>query len=588
MLFARLLRRRAEAPVGPPASPPETAPPPASPAPAQSEPLSEVLRQVEEDVILTMRVVGHAAEDVRGKIDRTTEIMESMREASHELSSLSGAAFEVASGLADTTRHLEQTGEVIEGHVAGSDEFIADAQSLAGTVTADMTQLSAAVERIAGVVAIINAIARQTNLLALNASIEAARAGAAGRGFAVVATEVKALAGQVQAATNEISSHIVGLQAVARGSGETVTDIADLLERVGPVMGSVRDAVRTQIEGAREVASRAGESLEFVSIVSRKAEAMTRMTAEAADATRRVGDTAARMAPTVRRLSERSTAFLHHAEGRDRRQGARFPVRLPARFLPPSGSNRPAAELQTLDLSVGGGLVEPAQVGLHEGDAGTLVIEGIGTVEAVVRSVMDDGIHFAFPRVTPETMAVLQARLAEAERENQPLIRLAQDTAAEIATAFTDALLGGAVADDDLVTTEYRPIPGTDPLQYESKALAFYERILPPILERHRSLCPQRLFLVACDRNSYIPVHEPATSQPQRPGDSLWNERHARNRRLFDRSKVMIAARNQASFQLSAFMRLMPDGHWRAAKLIAVPVVVRDRLWGNVLLGMPL
>jgi hypothetical protein len=50
----------------------------------------------------------------------------------------------------------------------------------------------------------------------------------------------------------------------------------------------------------------------------------------------------------------------------------------------------------------------------------------------------------------------------------------------------------------------------------------------------------------------------------------------------------MIAARNHAPFQLSAFMRLMPDGQWRAAKLIASPVTVRERLWGNVLLGLPL
>lgn len=555
--------------------------------PPVTDSIDSVLKQLEEDVSLTMSVIGHAATDVGSKVEHTIALMSQVSNASAELSHLSGTAFDVATGLADTTRHLEKTGEAIEGQLSGTDEFVADAQTLAGTVTGSMVELAGAVERIAGIVAVIGAIARQTNLLALNASIEAARAGSAGRGFAVVATEVKALASQVQSATNDITAQIVGLQRVARDSGASVDDIAALLDRVGPVLGSVRDAMRAQIAGARDVAQKAGETLEFVSVVSQKSATMSVMTGEAAASSREAGETASKMSPVLQRLSQRSETFLRHAEGRNRRQAPRIPIRLPARFTPPPGSNRAPVSLWSLDLSVGGALFEPPGTGLDEGDVGTLEIEEFGRVEAEIRRFSEDGIHVSFGPLSAEFRAALRRHLAQAERENRAAIKLVQATATEVMTAFEDALAQHRVRMDDLITVEYQRLPGTDPIQYATPALPFYEQVLPPILDRYRAFAPKREFLIVSDRNAYAPVHEREVSQPQRPGEFDWNDLNSRNRRIFERSKMLLASRNQAPFQLNSLMRHKQDGQWAGSKLIGAPIRVGGRLWGNVLLAVP-
>jgi len=70
-----------------------------------------------------------------------------------------------------------------------------------GETVVKLNDHSRAIEEI---VAAVQDLADQSNLLAVNASIEAARAGDQGRGFAVVAQEIKSLADQSRAATQQI------------------------------------------------------------------------------------------------------------------------------------------------------------------------------------------------------------------------------------------------------------------------------------------------------------------------------------------------------------------------------------------------
>ena len=588
MNLARLLRLRRTPPVPVPATDAAVvAMPSAEPEDGGIDPIEAISRQLEEDVLLTMRIIGYAADDVQGRVDQTLSLVGTLGEAGVELSRLSADAFAATTSLAATTRQLEKTGEAIETQVAGTDGFVQDAHDLAGDVTRRMNQLTQAVDRIAGIVAVIGTIARQTNLLALNASIEAARAGPAGRGFAVVATEVKALAGQVQSATGDIGAQIKALQSVAQESGATVESIAALLGRVGPVLDSMRDAVATQIGGAREVAHRAAESLQFVSIVSQKSEAMTRLASEARTSSQEAGAAAAKMAPSLRRLTHRATAILRHADSRDRRGHTRVPVQLAGSFRLFDGQGKVYA-LQTLDLSPGGALVH-ADPPLPPDARGFLEIDGIGTVKAVVRSHnVEDGTRVRFETVPENVIASIDAMVAQTRARYRPLVKITQAFATEIMAAFEDGIANGRTRFEDLLTVDYRRIPESDPIQFTTAATAFYDSVLPPILERFRRDIPGVIMAIAADRNAYLPVHHPEYSQPQRPGAHAWNDVSGRNRRILERSKMLILARNSESYRLSVFMRHTGGNDFIPATIVAAPILVCQQLWGNAMIAIDL
>src|SRR3546814_1941632 len=141
-------------------------------------------------------------------------------------------------------RAIEQVRTEVESS-AGVANLAAEQAGQAVAVTESLSAHAKAIESILG---LIRDVAGQTNLLALNATIEAARAGDAGRGFAVVAQEVKSLAAQTAAATDDIASKISAIQAATRQTLDASVSISSTIANVVHSAGRIREAMETQAQ----------------------------------------------------------------------------------------------------------------------------------------------------------------------------------------------------------------------------------------------------------------------------------------------------------------------------------------------------
>ncbi len=181
-----------------------------------------------------------------GSSDQTSQRAESAVQAFHEASSnvetAAVAAEELSHSIAEISRQLGSTSEIVE--LASSEARATDGE---------IASLASGAQQIGDVVKLISNIAGQTNLLALNATIEAARAGEAGKGFAVVASEVKSLAVQTAKATEEIANHILGVQNSTTGAVEAIRQIAARMQEINQYTTAVAASVEQQNAATGEI-----------------------------------------------------------------------------------------------------------------------------------------------------------------------------------------------------------------------------------------------------------------------------------------------------------------------------------------------
>lgn len=544
--------------------------------------LTEACDQIEADLDVMLGRLVAQAETARGDAVDTRAALEAMGDRAIAAATRAQGTGDSTTAVAAAVEELAASGQEIGRQATRSrDVGIAAARATAAT-RAQMDELRAAAEQISGVVTLIEEIAARTNLLALNATIEAARAGAAGRGFAVVAAEVKALSDQTRQATVTIAERITAMRDVVEATLGSVADIDRVMVEIGEAATATAAAVEEQGTANRSIADSALQTASEAQAMAAEMQTIkdetTSVVAVADKLALHVSGTGAALVELRRRLA----VSLRQSILADRRASERLPVAIQVKL-----EGEPESHVaETIDLSDGGVLLAAEGLpALRPGARVQLRLPSVGRLTAKLLQLSDMGAHFAFVDTDEAAQAALQRLLTSIKVAEARFVDRATAVAQQIEAAFAHGIEAGLVAEDAFFDTDYRPVPDTDPQQVTTRAIDFLESCLPALIEPPLGEDSAIVFCAAVDRNGWLPVHNEAFSQPQRPGDPGWNAANARNRRIFDDRAGLAAARNQRPFLIQAYHRDMGGGHKVRMKEVDVPISVAGRHWGGLRLA---
>jgi methyl-accepting chemotaxis protein len=201
------------------------------------------------------------------------EVATSITDVAAAASANAATSREVADAVLTITQELEEAMPAIAAVAAASreaEERTAEGEARVGEAVQSMDTITASISRISDrvtamgehsqkveqIVDVIRSIAEQTNLLALNAAIEAARAGEHGRGFSVVASEVKSLAEESAASTDQIADIVSQIQALLHGLVEEMGEGREGVVAGAGVVASAGAAFASIAESVREISQR--------------------------------------------------------------------------------------------------------------------------------------------------------------------------------------------------------------------------------------------------------------------------------------------------------------------------------------------
>lgn len=160
------------------------------------------------------------------------------------------------------------------------------------------------------------------------------------------------------------------------------------------------------------------------------------------------------------------------------------------------------------------------------------------------------------------------------------ILRYALACRNQVATEFNRLISNNKLTLSQMMDTFYIPIPNTNPQKYRTQYDRHTDEIIRIILDRYLAMDKRIKFVVAVDRNGYLPTHNSIYSKPL-TGDADYDIKNNRTKRMFSDRTGLAAARNQKAHLLQSYSR---DTGEKMMDL-SVPIFVKEMHWGAIRIG---
>jgi methyl-accepting chemotaxis protein len=191
-------------------------------------------------------------------------------------------------------------------------------------------------------------------------------------------------------------------------------------------------------------------------------------------------------------------------------------------------------------------------------------IAHIGSLEVGANQMLDMIVHSGF---APNDRRFVDIALAATET---------------VRTTIQDAMTAKDVQLSDVFDTDYQPVIGSNPPQFDNRFNKAADRIIQPLLDQIVGSNSHITGAVITDMNGYLPTHISAKSLPQRADDPAWNALNCRNKCNFMDDATARAVASDADFMLTTYRQNLGANGYRTVKNVFVPLYFGGKRWGNL------
>lgn len=275
------------------------------------EALVETFRKESSDVL----VAFENATDKMGESSVTmSSIADETNKLSEEVSESARSAGDNVNNVAAATSELTFSIQEISQQLSSTNSMARSVKDVSVNTVEKMKILENSAAEIGNVIGIISDIAEQTNLLALNATIEAARAGEAGKGFAVVANEVKTLASETAAATEQVRSQIARIQGDTTEAVDFIEKISESIEKLNENVTAIAAAMEEQTSATQEISRNVTEASNGTGVVVQNIKDVSEATRKTQSTSKTVSDIAQQIADRSQNLKNSIGTFINNIQ----------------------------------------------------------------------------------------------------------------------------------------------------------------------------------------------------------------------------------------------------------------------------------